>query len=357
MDNKILDSVKKLLESSSNTYIWGGGPVAQRAAAWYEKQGVRISGHLIGNEYYIEGQTINGKPAICLESFIETEKNHYNIIFCIGRNLKYEIISIDSKLIDNFVIADFSAAFAIENEELNVWDNEFWEEFGAQILKIRNRFCDEESRKAFDEWTYQKRTSLNWKPCSSCAQYFEKEVVSFEDGETFIDVGGYEGETTAEFFSEAGELKNIHAVILEPEKANIEKVKENFGKDNRVTLMPFGAWSEYQKIAISSDSSNSTLGFGDDFVECDTLDRLLEGVSPTYIKMDIEGAEYNALVGARETIKKYTPKLAICVYHKRDDILKITSLLDEITSGYDYFFRSYRSEGIEAVMYAIPKRK
>ncbi len=357
MENIILESVTKLSNSQYDTFIWGGGLVAKRLDRWYEAQGIAIQGHLIGRDYFVEGQKICGKPTFCLEEFAKNNKEHCNIIFCIGRNLKYEINSIDSKLIDNFVIADFSAAFAIENEELNVWDNEFWEEFGAQILKIRNHFCDEESRKAFDEWTYQKRTSVNWKPYSSCAQYFEKEVVTFEDGETFIDVGGYEGETTAEFFSEAGELKNIHAVILEPEKANIEKVKENFGKDNRATLLPFGAWSEYQKIAISSDSSNSTLGFGDDFVECDTLDHLLEGISPTYIKMDIEGAEYNALVGARETIKKHTPKLAICVYHKRDDILKIMSLLDEITSGYDYYFRSYRSEGIEAVLYAIPKRK
>ena len=354
MNNIILDSVAAIKSSKCETYIWGGGPVAKRTAIWYENNGIAIKGFLIGQDYYSEGEIIGGRQTFCLETFISNLDREINVIYCIGRNLKYEINLIDSDRIKNFIIADFSAAFAIEDAELNVWDNSFWYSNKNAIMDIRNGFFDEESKKAFDEWIYQKRTSINWKPYSNQTQYFEPGVIKFHENETFVDVGGYEGETTIEFFKQSQNISNTSAIILEPEKANCDIIKEAFSRKTNIKIMPYGAWSKYQKIAISSDGSNSTLGHGDGFVECDTLDHLLKDEYPTYIKMDIEGAELEALKGAEKTIKRATPKIAVCVYHKKKDVINIIEFLKGIVPTYNYFFRSYRSEGIEAVLYAIP---
>ena len=69
--------------------------------------------------------------------------------------------------------------------------------------------------------------------------------------------------------------------------------------------------------------------------------------------MDIEGAEYNALIGAEQTIKTWKPRLAICVYHKPEDILEIPALLLRMNPHYNFALRHYYiSSSNETVLYA-----
>ena len=72
-----------------------------------------------------------------------------------------------------------------------------------------------------------------------------------------------------------------------------------------------------------------------------------------FIKMDIEGAELSALMGAKNTIKKFKPNLAICVYHKKDDLIEIPKYIKSINPGYDLYFNYYTDIGWEAVIYAV----
>ena len=73
----------------------------------------------------------------------------------------------------------------------------------------------------------------------------------------------------------------------------------------------------------------------------------------TFIKMDIEGSEYNALLGARETIVKDRPKLAVSIYHKKEDIWTLPSLILEMVPDYKLFFGHYSIAAAETVLYAI----
>jgi hypothetical protein len=74
-----------------------------------------------------------------------------------------------------------------------------------------------------------------------------------------------------------------------------------------------------------------------------------------FIKMDIEGAEANALVGAQKTIAKFRPKLAICVYHKKDDFYSIPTLINQICPDYSFHLDHYTIHREETVLYAAPK--
>ena len=71
------------------------------------------------------------------------------------------------------------------------------------------------------------------------------------------------------------------------------------------------------------------------------------------IKMDIEGAELDALYGAKNTIRKYKPLLAICVYHKREDMLTIPQYIKSIVPEYRFFLRAYEKTATELVLYAV----
>ena len=69
--------------------------------------------------------------------------------------------------------------------------------------------------------------------------------------------------------------------------------------------------------------------------------------------MDIEGAEYQAILGAKKIIDKYKPKLAICVYHKPEDIWELPWLIHKINQEYKFYLRHYSFGDVETVLYAL----
>ena len=73
----------------------------------------------------------------------------------------------------------------------------------------------------------------------------------------------------------------------------------------------------------------------------------------TFIKMDIEGAELEALKGSREILKRYRPRLAISLYHKKEDLEEIPVYIKELVSEYKLYIRHYSNAGVETVLYAV----
>ncbi|STQ87043.1 FkbM family methyltransferase [Helicobacter muridarum] len=73
--------------------------------------------------------------------------------------------------------------------------------------------------------------------------------------------------------------------------------------------------------------------------------------------MDIEGAELEALKGAENTIKKYKPKLALSIYHRREDMLSIPKYLQSLNCGYRFYLRNFWWFSVDIVLYAIPTHK
>lgn len=71
--------------------------------------------------------------------------------------------------------------------------------------------------------------------------------------------------------------------------------------------------------------------------------------------MDIEGAEQNALLGCRETIERFSPRLAISIYHLADDMVRIPAILNEMRVDYNFYLRHYTYFFGDTVLYAVPR--
>ena len=93
---------------------------------------------------------------------------------------------------------------------------------------------------------------------------------------------------------------------------------------------------------------------GDFTVDVETIDNVVDSKRVTFIKMDIEGSELSALRGAETTISKSKPKLAICVYHKPEDLISIPQYINSIVPEYKFFLRHHQFISWETVLYAIP---
>ncbi|EOS66974.1 FkbM family methyltransferase [Oscillibacter sp. 1-3] len=94
---------------------------------------------------------------------------------------------------------------------------------------------------------------------------------------------------------------------------------------------------------------------GEIVVPVATIDEIVEKENPkvTMIKMDIEGSELEALKGAKKTIQRNKPKLAICIYHKPEDMLEIPLYIKSLVPEYKLYVRHHSNSNVETVLYAV----
>lgn len=212
--------------------------------------------------------------------------------------------------------------------------------------KVYNLFEDEKSKDVLLN-IMKYRLDYNIEHLKKIAEpkhdYFSYEFFKYNEEEVFIDAGACKGETIFDFiYWTQNKFKFIHA--FEPDEINfrvLQKQTNYLVLKNRLKLSLAGIGDLNEKLSFSSNG-NGTSNFnlnGSKEVDVYNLDTYLKGSPVTLIKMDIEGFEIKALKGARETIKKYKPKLAICVYHLPDDIWAIPMFLKELVPEYKLYLR------------------
>jgi len=175
------------------------------------------------------------------------------------------------------------------------------------------------------------------------------------NGEVVVDCGAYIGDTLLDFIEQRIIPRKYY--LFEPNNKNYAILMENVKKARKYGIETItykaGVFNKNTKLyftdaADSSCISDNATSFSIDVI---TLDETIkEPVS--FIKMDIEGAELEALEGAKELIVTYKPKLAICLYHKQSDFYMIPLFIKQICPEYKHFFvRHYSLCRIETVLY------
>lgn len=116
-----------------------------------------------------------------------------------------------------------------------------------------------------------------------------------------------------------------------------------------------GVWDKNESLYMNAGYGETSCisADGTERVCVKSIDNILNGGEATYIKMDIEGSELKALHGARETIKRYKPKLAVCVYHKQEDLIEIPDYIYSLREDYRFYIRNHNPHGTETVLYAV----
>lgn len=185
-------------------------------------------------------------------------------------------------------------------------------------------------------------------------QYFEQEIIKLSKDEIFLDGGAYIGDTVEEFLIQTnGEFASVYS--FEPEASKHEEFEWKFRKDERIQLIPKGLWNKEEVLRFDglSSSSSQLNESGDVEVLVTSVDSFLNRRPATFIKMDIEGAEMEGLIGAQHTIVQYRPKLAICIYHKPTDMVDIPLYIKSLVPDYKIYFRHYGDGAYETICYAV----
>lgn len=186
-------------------------------------------------------------------------------------------------------------------------------------------------------------------------QYFDSSIVSCDENEVFVDCGGFTGDTTEDYIRQYGVYKKIY--VYEPSDDNIEFCRNNLEKYKNVVVRRAGVGEKNTRMAMDTSKSSSSFvntAQGQEAVEVVSLDEDIKE-KVTFIKMDVEGFEIPAIIGAKNHIRNDAPKLAICTYHIISDMWEVPKLIDAINPNYRFYIRHYcEDQNWETVLYAIP---
>lgn len=236
------------------------------------------------------------------------------------------------------------------------------------IIQALDLYEDEESKRIYAH-AIAKRISqgisdLTWKDLYSGGEYFGQDFMPIGDNEVYVDCGAYNGDTVLEFVEHVNDYEAVYAFELDHE--NYGELVSRTNRLPNVICEEKGVYSEAKKIAYSigegefdpregiSIMKASEHATHIQYSEVVTLDGYFGDRKVTFIKMDIEGCEEEALKGAGELITKQAPKLAICVYHRTDDFWKLPQLIKKYHPSYKLYLRHHNVDNCwGSVLYAI----
>jgi len=189
--------------------------------------------------------------------------------------------------------------------------------------------------------------------------YFDLDILKCEN-ETFVDVGSYIGDTTIDFINSYQNYNKIYCYEMTDDI--FDTLLKNTSKYPNI---------ECKKKAVSDKSETLKFNFSNIDSSANKIDEngntLIEAVSLdddikekiTLLKMDIEGYEQKAIIGAKRHIKEEHPKLLISVYHNHEDLWKIPKMIEEISPGYKFYLRYYGNYifPTEIVLFGIYEKK
>jgi len=264
-----------------------------------------------------------------------------------------------------------------ELQSLDLWgqldpENDVYDDFRrrAKMLKnhsddllwLHNRLADARSKNVLfavlSNWLYMDCTTKNMYKERVYPEYFDPTIFPRTKDEVFVDVGAAAGDSALNFISAyLVQYKRIYCYEITPESF---QVMQRLLSKHDVDLRQKAAWSSPGTMRLSIRPGSSTNQVGEHGeIEIETVridDDITEPI--TFLKMDIEGAEMEALKGCRRQISENRPKLAICTYHGYNDIYAVPRLIDEIAPGYEFYMRFHGgmyAMATEFTLLGVPK--
>ncbi len=232
------------------------------------------------------------------------------------------------------------------------------DESGAQFKGCEQTYewlSDDRSKEIFMDYLKLCFIAAPVNPSPLITQYFDP-VINLNDKEVFIDCGAYTGDT-AEIFMNNVNNKYEHYFAFEPDPDNFKKASAFLSDKPNSTIIPKGLWNCNTTLYFKEGyaSCSSVTEEGEISVDVTSIDHYFSDKEqiPTIIKMDIEGSELEALRGAENTIRNHKPKLAICIYHKPEDLYEIPQFIKSCRDDYKFYVRHYTDTFSELVLYAV----
>ena len=186
-------------------------------------------------------------------------------------------------------------------------------------------------------------------------QYVPDDLPRWHEPLRFLDGGACVGEALQTLRRRGYALEHYYG--WEPDPQNFARLQDELRRECPAlpaTLWQAGLGAKSGPVAFSSgQGAASAIGPGGDKVMVLRADEALRDQSVNLVKLDIEGAEADALLGMRALIQRQRPGLAVCVYHRPDDMVTLPALLESWNLSYRFYLRAHCWNTFDTVLYAL----
>lgn len=335
--------LKKLKKSNYPIYIYGDGEYSRTVRHFLNENSLEVKDHFIsrGNDLFINGQKIDkfGEP--------------FNLVIGIADQVKAEklILGLNIELSNciDYYYFSLNPFYTVNNDLLySNWD---------RICVLIDILDDYESKLIIQNYLLSAASFTNALLNPIIPQYFPP-FFTLTEREIVVDGGAYIGDTLDEYLKFYKKFVQYHA--FEPSSQNFTQLRNDRNVENLFFYNNGLGLGNQTLLFHDADSLTTTSSFLTNIhnkenlreVQIVRLDDTISEVS--FIKLDIEGAELNALIGSANLIITHKPKIAVCIYHKFEHLWQIVDFLNSLRNDYKFSVRYHSTEKIltELVLYA-----
>ena len=315
---------EKLEKTEEPIIMYGTGNGADKVMDILESRKIPLSG-VTASSTFVRKRTFRGFPVMPITHFEET-LGSFTVIVTFGTSIPEVMENIYSIAKKHRVLVPcvpvigtrvFDEAFALENKE--------------KIQKAYELLADDFSKeiyRGYVNFLYGGELDILKAITTPEGEAFEK-ILKLHDNETYIDIGAYRGDTVDTFIRYSGGTYN-EIICAEPDTKTYLKLINHCENLNNFKAFNAAVTDTDGVVGFSNLHGRQSSVGGDKPTNSVTLNTLCKNASPSYIKIDSEGCEYDILSAGRGILEKYSPKLNVAAYHKSEDIFELPILINSI---------------------------
>lgn len=311
---------------------------------------------------------VRGIPIFLPDKLYALEPSRTVVLLCMAESSYREVMRVLDE-VGNFAVFFWNV---LRDEFLGAISTALYDNM-EKIKEVQKILWDDYSQKVLHEVVCRRICGLksgygDLKVRNEIQYIFPPALYSKRDG-AIVDLGGYIGDSVDRFVNRLGcEINKIYT--FEAWEKNVRSLEEKrlslkeYWK-GKLEIVPYAA-ADQRGTVLFSIHKKAAGCFSPAFKRADCVDivdqvnvetRTVDEVIPDtemvrYIKMDIEGAEYAALMGAKRTIMREKPGLAISIYHSASDYYRLAKLILEFVPEYQLAVRHHKDRHVDTVLYA-----
>lgn len=319
--------------------LYGMGDGADKILRVFTDKGIKAS-TVFASDEFVRGHSFAGFRVQKLSEVVEQYGEDIVIVLSFASQ-RLELLERFYKLNARFdlVAPDVPVAGG------GLFDLDFVHAHVDEFQRAYDWMADETARQVFsDIVNFKISGKIDYlRHCETDKDEVFRNILKPHGHECFADLGAYNGDTIRELLSYTdGAYDSITA--LEPDKRNFKKLSRYAEESltGKVELVQAGGWSEDTVLTFAAKAGrNSALAKQGIPTQMRSLDSVLGGAPCTMLKLDVEGAEHQALLGATQTIKTHHPRLNVACYHRNEDLFDLPALLKELDPSYKLYLRHH----------------
>ena len=327
----------RIRKDTKPIYLYGMGDGAVKIMSVFRRYGIEIKG-IFASDDFVRGHYFAGYKVMKLSEVEEIEDDFSVVLaFAAGYDdLVERIINISRR--HTLYVPDVPVIGS------GIFTLEYCKDHEEELETAYSLLADEQSKNVFASIVNFKISGdiKHLENITTPREEIYKKIIKPNLNEHYVDLGAYNGDTIKEFM-EITKSRYVRIYGVEPDKKNFRKLERAFSEKGGIELYNSAAWCTDTELPFSSkagrNSSLSNMGATSEMTSARSVDSILKGREASLIKMDVEGAEREALWGCSQTIMRYKPRLMVALYHRTEDIFELPILINKLNPKYKLYIR------------------